>query len=317
MTRLPPMKALRAFEAVARRGTMTAAAQELNVTHSAISHQIASLETNLGVTLFDRVGRGVTLSDAGRELLPAVSSAFDNIAAATARMARPVSSGNLSVACMPALLSYWLMPRLGDFTDRFPGIQLTFDATSDQEQRWASGADIQILYGEQDWTGYWFKPLSELALFPVVSPSLMNTHPIRTVTDLAKHVILHADEGREWRQWLAAADALSMAMNTQHNMGDARMAIEAAVHGHGAAIGDSVTSADLLARGQLIAPFGMSVPAAGAFYIACHSDLRQLPVVNAFIDWLTSELDRDVRLPVQRSSGWTVPRGSSRSRSKT
>ncbi|WP_158969769.1 LysR substrate-binding domain-containing protein [Chachezhania sediminis] len=317
MSRLPPLKALRVFEVTARQGSMTRAAQELHVTHSAVSHQITTLEDALGVRLFDRVGRRLKLTSQGLDLLPAVTHAFEAITSATERMGRPVNSGKLSIACMPALLSFWIMPRLGEFTSRYPGIRLTFDSASDQEQRWNGGADIQIVYGERNWTGYWFRRLSDLALFPVVSPTLMNNQPIRTVGDLGKQVILHADEGREWRQWLASADALSLPLHAEHAMGDARLAIEAAVHGHGIAMGDSISTADLLARGQLVAPFRMSVPAANVFYIACRSEVRQVPVVNAFTEWMFDELEREPQLAPGRMSNWPIRRSSSRSRSRS
>lgn len=317
MVRLPPLKALRVFEVTARQGSMTRAAQELHVTHSAVSHQITTLEDALGVRLFDRVGRRLQLTEQGLDLLPAVTAAFEEIATATERMGRPVNSGQLSIAGMPAFLSFWIMPRLSEFTSRYPGIRLTFDSSGDQEQRWAGGADIQIIYGDRDWTGYWFRPMSDLALFPVVSPMLMNSQPIRTVGDLVKQPILHADEGREWRQWLASADALSLPLTTEHAMGDARLALEAAIHGHGAAMGDSITTADLLARGHLVAPFRMSVPAADVFYIACRSEIRQLPVVTTFINWIFSELEREPQVAPTRSLGGPIRRSSSRSRSKT
>lgn len=318
MNRLPPLKALRVFEATARQGSMTRAAQELNVTHSAISHQISTLEAALGLKVFDRVGRRLKLTDAGNELLPTVTAAFEGITAATARMARPVNSGNLSISGMPALLSFWVIPRLSKFTARFPGIQLTFDTASETDLHRAGSADVHIVYGEhEDWSGYWFKRLSNLALFPVVSPQLMNSMPIRTVADLMKHVVLHSDGGREWRQWLAAADALSLPFSKQHYLGDARLALEAAIHGHGAAMADSITCGGLLARGQLVAPFRTSVPAADGFYIACRNDIRDLPIVASFIDWLTLEVEQDMPLANQRSAGWGTRRGSSMTRSKT
>ncbi|SDF68478.1 LysR substrate binding domain-containing protein [Salipiger thiooxidans] len=100
-------------------------------------------------------------------------------------------------------------------------------------------------------------------------------------------------------------------------MGDARMALEAAIYGHGAAMGDSITTADLLARGQLVAPFRMAVPAANVFYVACRSEIRQLPVVGAFIDWLFAELEQEPQRPPARTTAWTTRRSSSRSRSKS
>ncbi len=131
--RLPPLNPLRAFEATARHGSLTKAAGELNVTHGAISHQIRALELSLKVRLFERSGQRLKLTPHGAELLPAVSSAFDGIAAATARMTRPSSSGALSVNCVPALLSLWLIPRLGSFTAQYPEIRLTLNASNDPD----------------------------------------------------------------------------------------------------------------------------------------------------------------------------------------
>ena len=117
--RLPPLNPLRAFEATARHGSLTLAAGELNVTHGAVSHQVRTLELMLKVKLFQRVGRRLKLTPNGAELLPAVSSAFDGIAAATARVTRPATSGELAVSCVPAVLSLWLIPRLGGFMAQY------------------------------------------------------------------------------------------------------------------------------------------------------------------------------------------------------
>src|SRR5690606_17854293 len=111
----------------------------------------------------------------GAELLPAVSSAFDAIAAATARLARPVSAGSLSVSCVPALLSLWLIPRIGSFTARFPEIRLTLDGANDPSSIRSPDVDISILYGDGSWTDCWVRRWSDLDLFPVLSPTLMNS----------------------------------------------------------------------------------------------------------------------------------------------
>lgn len=315
--RLPPLNPLRAFEAAARHGSLTRAAGELNVTHGAVSHQIKALEASLNVRLFERVGQRIRLTAHGAELLPAVSSAFDDIAAATARMTRPTSSGALSVACVPALLSFWLLPRLGSFTAQFPEIRLTFDASNDAQSIRSPEIDVSILYGDGGWTDCWLKRWSHLELFPVMSPTLMNSRPVRTIRDLSSHVMLHADDGREWHQWLAAADALDLSRGPQHHFSDARLAIEGAMHGHGIALGDTMTAAALLAKGQLVAPFNLAVPAADAFYVACRSDLRAAPIVNVFIDWLYAELEEDgARAEPQTSARRTLRRGSEEARSK-
>ena len=311
--RLPPLNPLRAFEAAARHGSLTRAAGELNVTHGAISHQIKALEASLDVKLFERAGQRLRLTAHGAELLPAVTSAFDGIAAAAARMTRPSSSGTLSIACVPALLSFWLVPRLGSFIARFPEIRLTLDAGNDPSALRSPDVDVAILYGDGSWTDCWLKRWSHLDLFPVMSPTLMNTRPVRTVRDLGNHVLLHADDGREWQTWLAAADALDLSRGPQHHFSDARLGIEAAMHGHGIALGDTMTAAGLLARGQLVAPFNLAVPAADAFYIACRTDLRAAPIVGVFIDWMFAQLgEDDARAEPQTAARRTLRRPAAR-----
>ncbi|MEP9370692.1 transcriptional regulator GcvA [Mesorhizobium sp. KR1-2] len=289
--RLPPLNPLRAFEATARLGSLSKAASELSVTHGAISHQIRALEQSLKVKLFERIGPRLKLTPQGAELLPAVSTAFDGIAAATARMTRPTSTGRLSISCVPALLSLWLIPRLSRFTARFPDISLRLAASNDPQDIRSPDIDLCVLYGEGGWTDCWLRKWSDLELFPVVSPTLINNRPIRAIRDLADHVMLHGDDGREWHTWLAAADALDLQRGQQHLFSDARLSTEAAVHGHGVALGDSVTASGLLAKGQLVTPFNLSVPAVHAFYVACRHEVRSTPIAQVFIDWLYAERD--------------------------
>lgn len=289
--RLPPLNPLRAFEATARHGSLSKAAGELHVTHGAISHQIRALELSLGVKLFERAGQRLKLSPQGAELLPAVSSAFDGIAAATARMTRPSSSGSLVVSCVPALLSLWLIPRLGGFTARYPDVALRLIASNDPQHVRSPDIDLCVHYGDGGWTDCWFKKWSNIELFPVVSPTLINNRPIRTIRDLADHTRLHGDDGREWHIWLAAADALDLKPARELRLSDAQLATEAALHGNGVALGDTVTASGLLARGQLVSPFNLAVPAVDAFYVVCRTEARATPIVQLFIDWLFAERD--------------------------
>lgn len=311
--RLPPLNPLRAFEAAARHGSLTKAAGELHVTHGAVSHQIKALEASMRVRLFDRTGQRLKLTPQGAELLPAVSNAFGEIAAATARMTRPATSGTLSVSCVPALLSLWLIPRLTSFTQLYPEIRLTLDGSNDPGRIHDAETDICILYGDGSWTDCWLKLWTHLDLFPVVSPGLMNTRPIRAVRDIGDHTVLHADDGREWHTWFTAADALDLERGRQHHLSDARLAIEAAIHGNGVALGDTLTVAGLLARGQLVAPFNLAVPAVDAFYVACRSDLRAAPIIQVFIDWLFASLEEDdARAEPQVSARRTIRRSAAR-----
>jgi LysR family glycine cleavage system transcriptional activator len=291
-SRLPPLNPLRAFEATARRGSVSAAARELNVTHGAISHQIRTLEQSLDVSLFERGGKWLKLTPQGALLMPVVSSAFSEIAAVKAAMMRPATSGELRLTCVPALLSLWLIPRLHEFTDLYPDVRLTLIASNDAASIYAPDIDLCVLYGHGNWHSCWSRLWSRIELFPVVSPTLMNKRPVRSVRDLRDHVLLHGDDGAEWNTWLAAADASSLPRGRRYKMSDARLATEAAIHGQGVALGDSITSDRMIARGELVAPFDLTVPANDAFYVACRNEVHATPIVRVFIDWIFAALER-------------------------
>lgn len=307
VSRLPPLNPLRAFEATARRGAVSAAARELNVTHGAVSHQIRALEESLGTMLFERSGKRLKLTSQGALLLPAVTNAFGEIAAATALMKQPETSGDITISCVPALLSLWLLPRLNTFTDQFPGVKVTLIASNDQEHLRSLDTDVCVLYGDGNWPDCWTRLWSNLRLFPVASPTLLNSRPLRSVRDLADHTLFHGDDGREWNTWLAAADAIDMPRGRQHFMSDARLSTEAALHGQGVALGDTITASNLIARGELVVPFDLTVPANDAFYVACRQSVRQAPIVKVFIDWLFAALEETP--PEPQASARTHLRG--------
>ncbi|MGH6761048.1 MAG: LysR substrate-binding domain-containing protein [Phyllobacterium sp.] len=300
--RLPPLNPLRAFEVTARHGSVSAAARELHVTHGAISHQIKALEAALDVQLFERGAQRLKLTPQGALLLPTVSKAFEDIATTTALIKRPTTSGELVITCVPALLSLWLIPRMNQFTEKYPDIRLTLIASNEADQLRSPGVDICILYGDGNWSDCWARLWSNLRLFPVVSATLLNSRPLRTVRDLRNHVLLHGDDGREWNTWLAAADAIDLTRGAQHFMSDARLSTEAALYGHGVALGDTITASNLIAKGELIVPFDLTVPANDAFYVACRNEVRNAPIVKVFIDWLFASLDSDTMTEPQTSA---------------
>lgn len=311
VSRLPPLNPLRAFEATARLGSVSAAARELSVTHGAVSHQIRGLEEALETALFTRGGKRLKLTAQGALLLPAVTNAFGEIAAATALMKRPETRGDLTVTGVPALLSFWIVPRLNQFTEQYPGISVTLNASNDPAHLRSPDVDVCVLYGDGNWPDCWTRLWSNLRLFPVASPTLLNSRPLRSVRDLADHTLLHGDDGREWNTWLSAADATDLARGRQHFMGDARLSTEAALHGQGIALGDTITAGNLVARGELAVPFDLTVPANDAFYVACRQAVRQAPIVRVFIDWLFASLEAD-RLPEPQVSARMLLRNRGR-----
>lgn len=297
-SRLPPLKPLRAFEATARTGSVTRAADELSVTHSAISHQIKTLENTLGLKLFDRSSQRLELTAHGALLLPVVSNAFQKIADATQQLYQPATSGRLSISCPPAFASYWLMPRLHQFMQQFPDIQLDLQSSVDKRAVFSHNTDVAILYGDVQRTDCWLSLWARFDLFPVISPTYLNRHSLRNLNDLPQQILLHADDGREWHTWLDAANALDLAPKKQHYLGDACLALDAALQGHGIALGDTLIAANLLNEGQLVVALELAVPTNDAFYIACRHEMRETPLVSVFINWLFSTLEQESSKPV-------------------
>ena len=299
--RLPPLNPLRAFEASARYLSVSRAANELNVTPGAVSHQIRALEEALKATLFRRDGGRLRLTPQGSSLLPAVTTAFDSIAEASALLTRPTTEGDLVVSCAPALTSFWLIPHLGSFAKRYPGIRLKLIASADDRDISSQDIDLCIRYGNGAWPDRHVELWTQLVLFPVCSPTLVNAKPLREVSDLASHILLQGDDGREWQNWLSAAGAPALAAYRHYNMSDVHLAIETAIHGHGVALGDSISTSRLLAEGSLIMPFTLEVPAPAALYIVCRSELRKAPIVQAFIDWMTAQIKEEKTVNSRRS----------------
>lgn len=281
---------------------MTEAARELHVTHSAVSHQIRALESTLGVKLFFRDAGRLHLTPEGAAFLPSISKAFDTIAEASARVRHPSTEGDLSISCVPGLLSFWLVPNLREFIEQFPGVRLRVAPSNDITSVHSRAFDICIRYGDGNWSGLSANLLSTLSLFPVCSPSLVNDRPLRDIPDLINHVLLHGDEGREWQSWLTACDAQYLSRCRHHFLSDAHLAVEASTFGGGIALGDTITTSHLLETGRLVMPFDMAIPAAHSFYVICRNEVKSTPLVRAFTDWLYSLIERtDNRSsPVQR-----------------
>jgi LysR family glycine cleavage system transcriptional activator len=269
---------------------MSRAADELNVTHGAVSHQVRSLEQSLNVSLFDRNGGTLQLTPHGSALLPAVSHAFGSIADAVALLTEPGEEGDLAVCCLPSLMTFWLLPRLERFSRLHPGVRLKLIASNDRRRVHDKNIDLWITYGAESWPDrkcrLWFEP----RLIPVASPALVNAKPLRSVADLRSHSLLHADDGREWNRWLVEAGMPELACGARHVMSDGHLAIEAAIHGHGIALCDNLTSADLLACGKLIRPLEQTILAPDSFYLVCREDINCTPTVRAFINWAFAEI---------------------------
>jgi LysR family glycine cleavage system transcriptional activator len=288
--RLPPLNALRGFEAAARHAHVRKASVELGVTHSAISYQIRTLEDSLGTELFERTGRRLRLSDAGQFLLPTVQQALDAVAEACARVRRPQLSGRLIVAAAPGFTAKWLVPRLGRFTNLYPQIDLTVDVIEHDLRRMPEDADVCVLWGDGDWERRWVRQLGRLQIFPVCSPQLLHAKPIRSPEDLRQHNLIHADDGAQFSRWLHANGISDVPSGRGLRFSSAPLAVEAALYGYGVALADNLLTGDLLQRGTLVRLFDVSLPALHQYYLVCERDRVRSPMVRVFLEWISSEM---------------------------
>ena len=288
--RLPPLNPLRAFEASARHLQVAKAADELNVTASAVSHQLRTLEAALGVALFDRSRKRLKLTPQGAALLPSINAAFQTIADATARIGETSMAGDLVISCPIALTSRWLARHIGEFLRQNPEVNLRIIPSNDDREIYTPAVDLCIRYGNGRWQGRRVTALCTVALFPVCSPMLMNgPHPIRAVRDLGHHLLLCEDDGTEWARWLLGASGRLAEFRTVP-LGNAHIAMESAIHGQGVALGDNILAKDDLTEGRLVRLFEATIPAEHAYHIVCRHELAETPLVSGFIQWIEGKI---------------------------
>jgi LysR family glycine cleavage system transcriptional activator len=288
--RLPSLNGLRAFEAAARHLSFTAAAAELNVTQTAISHQIRRLEQELGVALFVRRNRTLALTPEAFDYLPGVRAAFNDLRLATDRLRRRDQNHVLTVSTLASLAAKWLMPRLSAFQDVHPGIDVRITTSRELVDFKSGDVDAAIRYGRGQWPGLRADWLMADQLFPVCSPALlMGDKPLRCPADLAAHTLLTTSAGYEddWRLWLTAAglpDNISKLPGLSFDL--VFMTVQAAIDGLGVAMGrTSYVEADI-AKGRLVVPFKIKLPDDWGFYLVSPKTTADSPKLAAFRQWL-------------------------------
>jgi len=295
---LPPLNALRAFEAAARLSSFTKAATELHVTQAAISHQVKGLEAQLGVGLFRRGTRVLALTDAGAELLPALKDALDLMDDALRVVQRrhgrrrgASKAGLLVVSTLDSVAAKWLVPRLGRFRMAYPDIELRLSTTNRLVDLAREDIDAAIRYGSGDYVGLHADFLMSETLFPVCSPKLLEVGPPLTQpSDLAHHTLLHDDMPTTWAAWLEAAGVPELGRHlTGHAFEQSGLVVQAAVSGQGIALGRSALVMDDLASGALVRPFALALPSPHAYYMVCENQRRDESKIIAFRDFVLSE----------------------------
>ncbi|MGH6945406.1 MAG: transcriptional regulator GcvA, partial [Geminicoccaceae bacterium] len=235
--RLPPLGALRTFEAAARHLSFTRAADELFVTQAAVSHQIRTLEEHLGVRLFRRLNRRLLLTDEGQLLLPSVRRGFDELIAGVERVHQECCSGTLTISTTPSVAANWLASRLGRLQARYPQFEIRLTASSRLVDFAREAVDCGIRYGFGTWPGVRAELLFSATLMPLCSPELLRgAYPLRSPEDLAHHVLLHAlDDVNDWQLWLHAAGVHGIDPNRGLKFDSMPLALQAALNGAGVA----------------------------------------------------------------------------------
>jgi len=297
--RLPPLNALRAFEAAARHGSFARAADELAVTPAAVSQQIRLLEADLGVTLFRRLARGLVVTEAAKRALPELGKAFAHLQRAVEGVRGDTLAGPLIVSAIPSFAACWVVPRLGGFIATYPEIEVTLRTELRNVDFARENVDLGIRYGSGNYPGLDTRLLLTEEVFPVCAPSLLaGPKPLRRIEDLRHHTLLHdrALANEEfmlfWREWLRDAGMTDIDADRGPGFTDATLMLEMARRGVGVALGRSGLIADDLAEGRLVRPFALSRPADYAYYAVVPEGHAGSARVRAFLDWLEEEAAR-------------------------
>ncbi len=295
--RLPSLKAMRVFEAAARHLSFSRAADELNVTKAAVSHQVKALEEELGLPLFQRLNRALMLTPAGQTLFPAITEALTLMSGAVARIKRQDRTGELTVTTLDSFAAIWLVPRLRRFREAHADIDVRI-TTSDESIDFSRGdVDLAIRYGAGNWPGVEAERLMTEELFPVCAPSLLEKGPaLEKPADLANHTLLHDYGLVTWRGWLMAIGEDGVDVERGSHYQHSNLVLQAAEQGDGVALARSVLAADALAAGRLVQPFNISLPAEYAYYLVCPSLHLKRPKVQAFRAWLLAESEASARI---------------------
>lgn len=291
--RLPPLNALRAFEAAARHLSFTKAAEELHVTQAAISHQIKGLEEWLAMPLFRRMNRALILTEAGQAYLPPVKDAMDTLAQATERLFRQDQAGSLTVSTMPSFAAKWLVMRLGRFQALHPDIDVLLLTTPQLTDFAQQDVDVAIRFGLGRWPDVRAERLMKEDIFPVCAPHMLDgPKPLRTPGDLRHHTLLHDDYMINWTNWFEAAGVSGIDVTRGPRYTDSALLIQAATDGQGIALAREVLVADDLAAGRLVRLFTVTLPGDYAYYVVAPHHYFARPKVQAFRDWIFSEAER-------------------------
>jgi LysR family glycine cleavage system transcriptional activator len=292
---MPPLNALKAFESAGRHMSFTEAAKELHVTPAAISHQIKTLESYLGVKLFHRKNRSLELTVAGQACLPGLRKGFDHLGAAIERIQSTVMAEPLLISAPPIFGAKWLVPRIAEFSVAHPEVQIRIDPLQKISELEGPETDVAVRFGRGRYPGLRAQRLMSQEVFPICSPELLRgKHPLTSPADLSWHTLIHFDpnfydpDWPQWEKWLRAAGVTNIDASIGPRFSSPNFTIQAVLEGQGVALAVSLMADELVAQGQLMQLFDVNYPGNYGYYGVVSEEKVEEPRVNAFWEWLIS-----------------------------
>ncbi|WP_193368188.1 transcriptional regulator GcvA [Pelagibius marinus] len=289
--KLPPLNALRAFEAGARHLSFTKAADELHVTQAAVSHQVKALEEHLGYSLFKRMTRKLALTEQGRVLFPVVSEAFTRIAETAGDLRDRGDSHTLTVSVTPAFGAKWLVYRLPKFWEKHPDIDLRVHHSIQVCDLRNDDVDIAVRFGAGRWEGLETECIMRVDYTPVCSPALLEgKHPLRCPDDLKHHTLLHEDDYDGWTQWLATAGVKDVNSRRGPILDDWTVLVQTAIDGGGVALGKPSMLKRDIAEGRLVSPFDILMLTDLGYHLVYLPGALEREKVRVFREFILEEV---------------------------
>lgn len=289
LRRLPNLAALRAFEAAARHENFSRAAEEIHVTHGAISHQVRALEEELGVALFVRHGKRIAITPEGERFAGTLRKALAEIASAAAALQAEGRQAKLTVTSLPSFAARWLSPRLGSFIERHPDLEVMLQSSNHLTDFVRESVDIGIRFGRGNYPGLVSEKILDDYYYPVASPRFNGGRLPRTVQELAKSPLLRCEE-EPWGPWFRAAGTDLPEPTAGLVFQDSSMMVRAAVDGQGIALARHAIAASDIASGDLVRLFEATAPCPHSYFLVCPPESLRKPQVQAFRDWLLGEI---------------------------
>ncbi len=299
--KLPNLTALRAFEAAARHQNFSRAAEEIHVTHGAISHQVRALEEELGVQLFVRLGKRISLTGHGQQFANALRKSLLDIASATDAVKSSDEYRRLTISSLSSFAARWLSPRIGSFIEQYPDIEVRLQSSTNLTDFAREEVDVAIRFGPGNYPGLAEELLMGDYYYPAASPRFNGGNLPTTPQDLARGGLLRC-EMEPWLPWFRAAQIDLPEPTTGIIFQDATMLLRAAVDGQGIAlVRHAMATADILS-GELIRLFDVTVKCPSSYYFVCPPGSLQKSQVQAFRGWLFAEVDKWKKVDVERIS---------------